>query len=96
MKWIFSILKAVGPFLATLLGWIIKGALRSEERARQAKLEREELIKSEALQSEREKQHVKVIEEINSDDLSPERVGELLSIGTAQSDPAYFPKGKES
>lgn len=79
MNILLSIGKAISALFFTIIGWLLSKLKAANERAKTAEEDARELAKASQAQAERERSHEKRIEEIASDNLSDDRVGELLS-----------------
>lgn len=79
MSVFLSIGKALSALFFTVVGWLLSKLKSANERAKTAEEDARELAEASQAQAERERSHEKRVEEIASDNLSDDRVSELLS-----------------
>ncbi len=79
MNFLLSIGRAISALFFTVIGWLLSNRKAANERAKTAEEDARELAKASQAQAERERSHEKRVEEIASDNLSDDRVSELLS-----------------
>ncbi|OGP10428.1 MAG: hypothetical protein A2048_01305 [Deltaproteobacteria bacterium GWA2_45_12] len=79
MNLLLSIGRAISALFFTVVGWLLSKLKTANERAKTAEEDVRELAKASQAQAERERSHEKRVEEIASDNLSDDRVSELLS-----------------
>ena len=79
MNALLSIGRVISALFFTVVGWLLSKLKAANERAKTAEEDARELAKASQAQAERERSHEKRIEEIAADNLSDDRVSELLS-----------------
>ena len=98
MSLFLTIGRAISALFFTIAGWILARLKAANERAKTAEEDARELAQSIKSQAERERFHEKRVEEIASDNLSDDRVSELLSTYPSENTEtlgAGAPKGRK-